>query len=243
MVASSPSEFARAVETYRFASTTIDSAEVAHARTSGARLFVLGEPHGVYETASVVYTLIAQIEARTIAYEWSHEEMDEPVQRFLQHGKFDFEQLWTLPASAEFFCGDGRITAGHFALLRRLREEDRLDQVIVFDRVDQPTPTKDRFLRDREMAARLLREWDGHVPLLVLTGGFHAQLQATEGETMTMHLARRQPDLLTAMLNYTRGQCWSRGALQDVSGQMPAAPITLSVPTASPAIVPGPQIF
>jgi hypothetical protein len=146
--------------------------------------------------------------------------MDESVQRFLQHGSFDFEQLWAaLPASAEFFCGDGRITAGHFALLRRLSEEGRLDQVIVFDRLDHPAPTQDRFLRDREMAKRLLREWDANSPLLVLTGAFHAQLPAPEGETMAMHLARRQPELLTAMLDDTSGQCWSRGALEDVSGQ------------------------
>ena len=169
--------------------------------------------------------------------------MDEPVQRFLQHGSFDFEQLWAaLPASAEFFCGDGRITAGHFALLRRLREEGRLDQVIVFDRLDHPAPTQDRFLRDREMAERLLREWDANIPLLVLTGASHAQLAAPEGETMARHLARRQPELLTAMLDYTSGQSWSRGATHDVSGPMPAAPITLSVAMATPATVPGLQI-
>jgi hypothetical protein len=139
-------------------------------------LLVLGELHGVYETPSVVYALIAEVEARAVAFEWSHEEMDESVQRFLQHGAFDFDQLWALPVSAEFFCGDGRITAGHFALLRRLREEDRLDQVIVFDRLDQPSPTKNAFLRDCEMADRLRREWDTNIPLLVLTGAFHAQL-------------------------------------------------------------------
>ena len=223
-------------------SSAIDSAELARARTAGAGMFVIGEPHGVYETPSVVYNLIVAVEARAVAYEWSHEEMDEPVQQFLRLGTIDFEQLWALPASAEFFCGDGRITAGHFALLRRLREEDRLDQVIVFDRLDEPSPTQDRFLRDREMAERLLRAWDGSVPLLVLTGGFHAQLHLAEGETTAMRLARRQPELLTAMLAYTAGQCWSRGALHDVSGQMPAAPIMLSVPRASPAVVPGPRI-
>ena len=239
MVASSPSEFADAVETYRFEHSTIEAADLKRARSSGAGLLVLGELHGVYETPSVVYNLIAEVEARAVAFEWSHEEMDEFVQRFLQYGTFDFDQLYALPASAEFFCGDGRITAGHFALLRRLRDEDRLDQVIVFDRLDQPSPSQDRFHRDGEMAERLLREWDARLPLLVLTGAFHAQLRVTEGETMAMHLARRQPELLTAMLDYTNGQCWSHGTLGEVSGKLPAAPITLSVPTATPAIVPG----
>lgn len=242
VVVSSPDEFAHAVHTYRFNGLRLDSAKVARARASLAEagLFMLGEPHGVYETPSVVYALVAEIEARAVAFEWSHEEMDEPVQRFVQSGSFDFEHLWTLPASAEFFCGDGRITAGHFALLRRLREENRLDQVIVFDRLDPEPPPNDPFLRDHEMAERLLREWDRRLPLLVVTGGFHAQRHVSEGETMAMHLARRRPELLSAMLDYTTGQCWSRGTLHDVSGPMPAAPITLSLPEATPAAVPGP---
>jgi hypothetical protein len=42
------------------------------------------------------------------------------------------------------------------------------------------------------------------------------------------------------MLDYERGCCWSRGELHDVSGPMPKAPITLTVPEATPALVPGP---
>jgi hypothetical protein len=89
--------------------------------------------------------------------------MDEPVQAFLRSGSFEFERLWSLPASAEFFCGDGRIAAGHFALLQRLYGEERLDQVVVFDRLD-PEPVEDWeaqvLVREPEMAARLLAEWD-----------------------------------------------------------------------------------
>lgn len=66
--------------------------------------------------------------------------MEEPVQAFVRRGSFEFEPLWELPASSEFFAGDGRISAGHFALLQRLRQEGRLDQVIVFDRLDPKPP-------------------------------------------------------------------------------------------------------
>lgn len=205
---------------------------------------MLGEPHGVRETPSVLYGLAVELRTRAVAFEWSHEEMDEPVQSFLRYGSFDFERLWSLPDSSEFFCGDGRITAGHFALLERLRLEGRLDQVICFDRLDPEPPVDwEQQVRVREpaLAARLLREWDRRLPLLVLAGAFHAQLHAPEGEPMSGYLARELPGLQPAMLDYTGGHCWSRGQLHDVSGPMPDAPIRFRLARATPAVVPAPR--
>ena len=148
------------------------------------------------------------------------------------------ECLWRLPASAEFFCGDGRIAAGHFALLQRLYGgEGRLDQVVVFDRLDRELSVDleaQVCVRDREMAERILTEWDRRLPLLVLTGAFHAQLTAQEGAPMAAHLARELVGLQPLMLDYASGHCWSRGQLHDVSGPMPEAPIKLRLPEASP---------
>jgi hypothetical protein len=245
MVVPSPSLFAAAVVEHPFSDFTFESGTLARAASSvGATgLLIVGEPHGVRETPSVLYALALALGTRGVAFEWSHEEMDEPVQSFLRDGSFDFDRLWSLPASAEFFCGDGRITAGHFALLQRLRGEDRLDQAIVFDRLD-PEPGVDWEaqvqVREPELAARLLLEWDRRSPLLVLTGAFHAQLEAPEGEPMAAHLARRLPGLQPAMLNYASGYCWSRGVLHDVSGPMPDATITLQTGQATPAVVPAP---
>ena len=109
---------------------------------------------------------------------------------------FDFERLWKLPASAEFFCGDGRITAGLFALLRRLRAEGRLEQVIAFDRLD-PKPLPEWQVRDREMAERLLAGWDRRLPLLAVAGAFHARL---EPGTMATRIATEVPGLRTISL-------------------------------------------
>ncbi len=247
MVVSSPAEFAAGVAEHPFGDFSIEPKMLARAATSVADtgVLVVGEPHGVRETPSVLYVLASTLGARAVALEWSHEEMNEPVQAFLRGGSFDFERLWTLPASAEFFCGDGRIAAGHFALLQRLHHEERLDQVIVFDRLD-PEPPEDWEMqvqvrvRDREMAGRLLTEWDRRLPLLVLTGAFHAQLEAPEGEPMAAHLARELTGLQPAMLDYASGYCWSRGELHDLSGPMPNAAITLRLPKATPAVVPGP---
>lgn len=196
------------------------------------------------ETPSLIYALASALDTRAVAFEWSHEEMNDPVQNFLCNGSFDFERLWSLPASSEFFGGDGRITAGHFALLQRLRREGRLDQVIAFDRLD-PEPPEDwetqAQVREPEMAARLLTEWDRSLPLLVLTGAFHAQLRASQAEPMAAYLARELAGLQPAMLDYATGHCWSRGELHDVSGPVPDAPIIFQAGHASAAVVPAPS--
>jgi len=132
----------------------------------------------------------------------------------------------------------GRITAGHFALLQRLRGEDRLGQVILFDRLDPEPAPLDWQVRDRQMAERLLEQWNGREPVLVLVGAFHARLDAEEGVTMAMHVGVEVP-LHPAMIEYAQGQCWSRGRLHDVGGPMPAAPIRFRLPSAAPAVVPG----
>jgi len=239
VLACSPSAFAAAVDAHPFNYFAFGDESLARAATSVAEagLVVVGEPHGVRETPSVLYALASALRTRAVAFEWSHEEMDQPVRDFLHSGSFDFEWLWALPPSAEFFCGDGRIAAGHFALLRRLREEGRLDQVIVYDRLD-PEPPEDWQVREKDMADRLLSEWDRAVPLVALTGAFHAQMHLGS-ESMTARLCSVRPRLLPAMLDYAKGYCWSRGELHDVSGAMPEAPIRLEVPQATPAVVPG----
>jgi hypothetical protein len=239
----SPEEFAEAVRAYHFEAVQLDPGSVRAARRALAqtRLLLVGEPHGVSETPAVLYALIAALGICAVGFEWSHDELDGLVGRSLASGSFDFGDYWALPASSELFAGDGRITAGHFALLERLRAEDLLDQLILYDRLD-PDPPPGWHVRDREMAERLLTTWDDHNPLLVLTGAFHAQTTAlVDGEPMGRHLAKARPGLEPAMLDYAVGHCWSHGAIHDVSGPMPPAPITLALPHATAAVVPGKQ--
>jgi len=240
VILTSPSEFEAAVRAYRFDRLSFDHEAIALARASLAEtgLLLVGESHGVYETPSALYSLSVELDTRAVSFEWSYEEMDDVVQDFLGRGSFDFERLWSLPSSAEVFCGDGRITPGHFALLQRLRDEDRLDQVIAFDRLD-PEPPVEGFVRERDLARRLLAQWDDRLPLLVLTGAFHARLDAEAGETMATNLARERPGLRPAMLDYAGGRCWASNELHDLSGAMPPAPINLQLPKATPASVPG----
>ena len=227
----SPAAFAAAVDAYRFDDVQLDEHALARLERSLADtgIVLVGEPHGVRETPAVLHALAQALGIRALAFEWSHEELDP----FLEP-PFDFAAMWRLPPTAELFCGDGRITPGHFALLRRLSP----DAVIAYDRLD-PEPAPPWPVRDRELAERLLEEWDGRTPLLVLTGAFHAQLSAADGEPMAAHLARTRPGLAPAMLTYAAGSCWSRGRTHDVSGPMPPAPVALRLPHATPADVPG----
>jgi hypothetical protein len=234
VVVTTPSDFRAAVRDYRFDSFVFDGDAIEAARASIARsgLIVLGEAHGVYETPAVLYSLALALGTRAVAFEWSHEEMDEPLQGVLGNGSFDFERFWRLPPSAEFFCGDGRITTGHFALLQRLRDEGRLDQVIAFDRLDPEPHPGDWRIRDKEMAERLLAHWRDSVQLLLVTGASHATLDAQlgpKGETMAAVLAGERAGLVPAMLKY------------DNSAPMPTAPITFQLGEGTPAYVPGLQ--
>lgn len=238
MIAESPEEFAAAVRAHRLDGVGLDREAVARAGAAlaAAGLLVVGEAHGVRETPNVLYALTRALGSRAVAFEWSHEELDSPVQAFMQNGSFDFERLWTLPAPAELFCGDGRVTAGHFALLRRLRDERRVEHVVLFDRLDPEPPPADPSARERELADRLLAEWDDRLPLLVLTGAGHARLD--RAGTMASWVARQRPGLEAAMIDYERGQGWFHGPY-DLSGPMPPAAISLGVPTGTPAVVPG----
>jgi hypothetical protein len=218
VVVTSPADFAAAVEDYAFEDVRLELAAVAP-----GELTLVGEGHGRRETPSVLYTLAEALGTRALGLEWSHEELDGLVQAFLRGGPFDVEALWELPPTAEVFSGDGRFTAGHVALLHRLRDEGRLEQAILFDRVDPDPEPPDWRPRDRDMAQRLLAEWHG-APLLAAAGAFHADTD-TEG-TMAWHLAREHPELRTVMLRHD-------------GEPMPRATVVLPLPPATPAIVPG----
>jgi hypothetical protein len=208
MVASTPEAFAAAVAAYAFPDVALAAAMVERAEASltGTGMVIVGERHGIADTPSVVYALVHALGVRAVAFEWSYEEVDDALQAFMRVGRFDYERLWTLPQSSEFFCGDGRITAGHFALLQRLHEEGVLGQVIAFDRLDRVPPrdweTHIR-VREPELAARLLATWNRELRLLVLTGGFHARLESPDGAPMAAYLAKELPGLQPITLEHS----------------------------------------
>jgi hypothetical protein len=156
-----PAQFRAAVDAYRF---TAD----APPHPDGSIL--IGHGHGLraaWEPA-LFYALVHETGATALAFEWSYDELGPIVDGLLQAGRVDVEELWRLPDGAEAFCGDGRFTAGHVALLERLVSERRVTQVILFDRLDSMQPE-----RSAAMASRLAGEWDRAHRLLAVVGGAH----------------------------------------------------------------------
>ena len=112
MVARSPADFRAAIEAHELDSPALAADALQHARVAVGEsgMLVVGEPHGVKETPGVLHSLAAALDTQAVAFEWSHEEVDPVVQELVRGGSLDLEMLWSLGDSAEFFCGDGRIT-------------------------------------------------------------------------------------------------------------------------------------
>ncbi|HEU5114411.1 MAG TPA: hypothetical protein VFT82_01435, partial [Candidatus Paceibacterota bacterium] len=88
------------------------------------KLFILGEMHGVKENTDVIYTLFNKFGFRQLALEWKPE-LKAVAERYLESGELDFDAIKDSP--------DGRITAGHFALLKKLKSEGMLEGLVCFD--------------------------------------------------------------------------------------------------------------
>ena len=167
--------FEAALRSYDVGSLRVawDEAALASVRRAVADSGVLlvGEVHGQQATPQALYALVHALGFRGLALEW--EPVLEPiVERFLATGSVDIPP----DLASSFGSGDGTLTAGHFALLRRLHAESRLDRLILFD--DTPTEFGGPWAeRDERMADYLLREFDPSVPTLVVAGAFHTLLE------------------------------------------------------------------
>jgi len=210
-IAPTPAAFRAAVDAYPF-----DAPPLAlPART----LLLIGEAHGLGSAMPAVLARVAEaLGATALAFEWSHEELDPLLEALLAEGVFDLEALWQLPAGAEVFAGDGRFTAGHVALLERLWQLRGLKQVIAFDRPDPdpPVPWHDR---DRDLAGRLVEQWDSSQRLVAVVGAAHAV---------------RSPGTMAGLLDVD-------GAMFDYGGvvELPPAALTIRVPAGPAPVVPG----
>ena len=175
---------------------------------------LVGEPHGVEQTPRVLYTLVRRLGLRGLALEWAEEELED----------LDLERLWQLPADAELFSGDGRITAGHFALIEGLRRAARLDQLVLLDRVGSVSPE-----RERGMAEQLRRELRPGIRLLAVVGAGHLTPGAPLREAF--------PEAPVAVLDYRGGSCFFNG-VRALAPLPELSAIRLTLGAAAPAVVP-----
>ena len=124
---------------------TIDPAALAAARQSldQSGLLLLGEVHGVRQNPLLARALMAALEMTGLALEWPAG-LAAAVSGFFADGRVpDHPQLWG---------GDGRITVGHFALLRERFQAQRLQALTLFDGVNEAGWSR----RESAMAERIL---------------------------------------------------------------------------------------
>lgn len=168
------------------------------------KLFILGETHGVQENVHVIYTLFRRYGFRQLALEWDPR-LTATVERFIGTGEIDFDAIKESP--------DGRITAGHFALLKRLTDENLIEKLICFD----DRGKSDWNARDAAMAERILAHLSD-VPTLVVAGNLHAEvapltLEDEPGERHPMgeQVKKRIPEVASGRIEYRTGQYQNYG--------------------------------
>lgn len=142
------------------------------------------------------------------------------MEAFLASGRLDPDAVLDGPEQHLFWSGDGRITAGHFALLRRLAQEDRLKRLVLFDepatlpRLD-PRSDDDTTLwsaRDAAMARAVLAARADGLPMLVVAGNLHTRLQPhDQGVPMGAHIAAALPAVSEIRIRYAGGSFYNFG--------------------------------
>lgn len=170
---------------------------------ANAKLFMLGETHGVKENPDIIYTLFKKFGFRNLALEWEPP-LKEKVQRFLNGETLDFESIKDSP--------DGRITARHFALLKKLKEEGLLEKFVCFD---QGGSSWDK--RDENMAHNIIANLT-EAPTLVVAGNLHTKTEPitfeneeTEHYPMGVQVKRNIPNVPSGRIEYLTGKFHNYG--------------------------------
>ena len=190
-------EFQRAVDEFDITSSrlTIDPAALAAARQSldQSGLLLLGEVHGVRQNPLLARALMAALDVTGLALEWPAE-LAAAVSGFFAGGR--------VPDHADLWGGDGRITAGHFALLRERFLAERLRALTLFDGVHEAGWSQ----REAAMAERILNAQGPGGRTLVIAGNAHTALTPTMlGVPLGARLAEWRPGVREIHIRYGKG--------------------------------------
>ncbi len=197
-------EFQRAVDEFDITSSrlTIDPAALAAARQSldQSGLLLLGEVHGVRQNPLIARALMAALDVTGLALEWPAG-LAAAVSGFFADGRVpDHPQLWG---------GDGRITAGHFALLRERFQAQRLQALTLFDGVHEAGWSG----RESAMAERILSAQGPASRTLVIAGNAHTALTPTMlGVPLGARLAEWRPGVREIRIRYGNGTYYNHSA-------------------------------
>ena len=174
---------------------TIDPAALAAARQSLGQsgLLLLGEVHGVRQNPLIARALMVALDMTGLALEWPAA-LATPLSGFFADGRVpDHPQLWG---------GDGRITAGHFAMLRERFLAERLQALTLFDGVNEVGWSR----REAAMAERILNAQTPGSRTLVIAGSAHTALTPTMlGVPIGARLAELRPGVREIRIRYGNG--------------------------------------
>jgi hypothetical protein len=199
-------------------------------------LLLLGEMHGVRENPLLIRALMQAFGLTSLALEWP-EDLAPVIQAFLASQTLaDHPWLWG---------GDGRITAGHLAVLAERAAAGPL-QVILFDGVIGAGWSWSQ--RDEAMARRLLDGSPRGTRTLAVAGNAHTSTSPTDlGVPLGTCLARQRPGIREIRIRYGGGRFWNLksrrfgrgpGRQGPVRLHQDAGELVLDLPMATEAVVP-----
>jgi hypothetical protein len=197
---------------------------------------LLGEVHGVRENPLLIRALMKAFGLTSLALEWP-EDLTPMIRVFLASG--------TLAGHPWLWGGDGRITAGHLAVLADLAAAGPLE-LILFDGVIGADWSWSQ--RDEAMARRILATSPPSARTLVVAGNAHTPIRPTElGIPMGARVAGQRPGTRDVQISYGGGSFYNCEPRQFARRTGPQGQIrlhqhegqlVLDLPTATEAVVP-----
>jgi hypothetical protein len=172
--------------------------EAARRSLAETGLLLLGEVHGVHENPLIARALMQAFGLTGLALEWP-EDLAPVVREFLAGGMLaDHPWLW---------FGDGRITAGHLAVLRERTAAGPL-ALTLFDGTIEAGWSWSQ--RDEAMARRILAAPAGGTGTLVIAGNAHTPTSRTRyGIPLGACLARQRPGVREVRISYGGGRYYN----------------------------------
>jgi hypothetical protein len=216
----------------------LDPVAVAAAQRSveESGLLLLGEVHGVRQNPLLARALMQAFGLSRLALEWP-QDLTPAIEAFQARGTL--EDHWLL------WAGDGRITAGHLAVLAERAVAGPVQVTLFDDTIGADWSCSDR---DEAMAGRILAAARPGTRTLVVAGNAHTSTVPTElGVPMGAWLAQKRPGVREIRINYGSGCYYNMQPCEFARHGDPAArmrlhhdqdTVELDLPAAQEAIVP-----
>ncbi len=159
---------------------------------------LLGEVHGVRENPLIARALMQALGLTGLALEW-HEDLAPMAGAFLTGGVLaDHPLLW---------FGDGRITAGHLAVLRERAAAGPLTLTLFDGTIGEGWSWSQR---DEAMARRVLAAPAAGTGTLVVAGNAHTPITGTRlGMPLGACLAQQRPGIREIRISYGAGRYYN----------------------------------